>query len=250
MATAIPIGSRARWVKSLGVFLIHQASAIWGPLFVAPALVILVSEVVRQFGIRTSLPEGQLVLYGAPFFPVQVLLALFVGWLLGGTIPHRAMFWVWVLPLAALCLALVGMPPLPSPPPAYVLFPATNDSAVRVVGGSGIASRLSDLFGWGSGLRPYDQVNATLPLYSAAVYSLGAGLAKSALRARRFFESMRNLRVSRLVLLVALPWFCLKLAINWQQAIVQYPFLRTWPVVCVLLLMLDDFIVVNVPVRI
>jgi hypothetical protein len=165
-----------------------------------------------------------------PFFPTQVALALLAGWVLGGALPHRAMLWVWALPLVALCFALFGVPLLPAPSPASVLFPPINGLTITQTASLGFASRLSQFFGPGTGLQPYNQVVATLPLYSAVAYSLGAWLATNVLRAAAFFETMRSLRKGRVLLFVALPWFCLKLAMDWQQASAQYPALRTWPV--------------------
>ena len=235
MGTTSPAASRAPWARGLRIFLIHQSLAAWGPVLVAPAIVILLGELGWHFGIRTYLPQAQWLLYGSPFFPTQIALALFVGWTLGGTLPHRAMLWVWVLPLVALCLAFIRIPLLPAPSPASIVFPPVNDLTVTQIVSLGFASRLSHFLGQGAGLQPYNQVVATLPLYSAAAYSLGAWLASNVLRAPVFFETMRNLRKSRLLLFVALPWFCLKLALNWQQASAQYPVLRTWPVLRALL---------------
>jgi uncharacterized protein (DUF2062 family) len=190
----------------------------------------LLCDLGWHFGIKTYLPQVHWVLYGTPFFPTQIALALFVGWILGGSLPHRAMLWVWVLPLAALCLAFIGIPLLPAPSPLSILFPPINDLTITQTVSLGFASRLSHFFGRGGGIQPYDQVVATLPLYSAMGYSLGAWLATNALRTLAFFQTMRHLRKMRLLLFVALPWFSLDLALNWRQTSAQYPVLRTWSV--------------------
>ena len=98
--------------------------------------------------------------------------------------------------------------------------------------------RLLHFFGRGAGLQPYNQVVATLPLYSAVAYSLGAWLASNVLRAPALFQTIRHLRKRRLLLFVVLPWFCFKLALDWQQASGEYPVLRTWPVLRDVLAML------------
>jgi len=216
--------------RGLRIFLIHQSLAAWGPLFLAPAMVFLLCEQGWRFGIKTYIPQVQWALYGTRFFPTQIGLALLVGWILGGTLPHRAMLWVWALPLVALCFAFFSVPLLPAPSPASVLFPPINDLTITQTVTLGFAYRLSYFFGPAAGLQPYNQVVATLPLYSALAYSLGAWLATSVLRAPLFFQTMRDLRKSRLLLIVAVPWFCVKLALDWQQASAQYPTLRTWPV--------------------
>jgi hypothetical protein len=148
------------------------------------------------------------------------------------------MLWVWLFPLAALCLAFVGVPLLPAPSPVSILFPPINDLTITQTVSLGFASRLSHFFGRGGGIQPYNQVVATLPLYSAMGYSLGAWLASDLLRTPVFFETMRHLRKIRLLLLVALPWFCVRLGVDWQQASAQYPVLRTWAVLRDALVML------------
>jgi hypothetical protein len=238
MGTDFLAASRAPSVSTFRAFLAHQSVALWGPLFIAPAIVLLLCEQAWHIGINTSVAQGQDVLYGSPFFPTQIVVALFAGWVLGGTLPHRTMLWVWVLPSIALCLAFMGVPLLPAPPAAYILFPPIRDLTITQAASLGFASRLSHFFGRGAGLQPYIQVVATLPLYSAAVYSLGAWLSADLLRTPVFFETLRNLRKRRVILFVALPWFCLKLALNWQQASAQCPALGVWPVLRAVLVML------------
>lgn len=211
-------------------FLIHQSLGAWGAVYAAPAAVVLLSELGSHVGINTTLSQGQWILYGTPFFLTQVALALFLGWTLSGTLRHRSMLWVWMLPLLALFLALFGVPLLPVPSSASILFPPMDHLTIAQTASLGFASRLSHFFGWGAGTRPFNQVAVTLPLYSAAAYSLGACLARNVLRTPVFFEMMRSLRKTRLLLFVALPWFCLKLTLNWQRGTARYPALRTWPV--------------------
>ena len=172
--TKSPVAGRVPCATTLQVFLVHQSLAAWGSTYLAVGVLILVSELGWHFGIETTLPEGQWILYGSPFFPAQVGLALFLGWIIGGTLPHRAMLWVWVLPLVALCLAFVGIQLLPVPSSDSVLLPPINDVSFRSLLQLSIASRLSCFFCRPSaGLEPYIQVIAALPVYSAAAYSLG-----------------------------------------------------------------------------
>jgi len=239
MGTASLETTQAPSQRGWPILLVHQSVALWGPTYLAPAMVILLSEVGWHFGIRTNLPQGQWILYGSPFFPAQVGLALLVGWIVGGTLPHRAMPWVWAIPLVALCLAFVGTQLLPAPSPTSVMFPPIEEVSITWVLQLPFASRLSRFFCRpGAGLEPYIQVIATLPVYSAAAYSLGAWLARNVVQVPAFFDAMRNLRMGRLLLFVALPWLCLKLALNWQWASAQYPVLGTWPVLRALLVML------------
>jgi hypothetical protein len=183
-----------------------------------------------HFGVKSYLPQVQWLLYGMPVFPAQMALALSAGWILGGALPHRATLWVWVLPSVALCFALAGVALAPAPPPAYILFPPINELTITQAASLAFASRLSHFFGRGAGIQPYNQVVATVPLYCAVAYSVGAWLASNAIRTPGFFQTVRRLRKMRLLLLVALPWFCVRLAVDWRQASAQYPALRTWPV--------------------
>ena len=210
--------------------MIHQSLAAWGPLLTAPPMVLVLCNVGWHLGYRTYMPQVQRALYGAPFFPIQIGLALVIGWVIGGTLPHRTMVWVWAVPLFALCLAFVGVAVFPTPSPPSILFPPVNDLTIAQAVALGLPSRLRHFVGFGVGLQPFNQLVATLPLYSAISYSLGAWLANNVVRAPVFFASMRRVRKARLLLFVVLPWFCLRAVVDWQQAVAQYPALRTWPV--------------------
>jgi len=39
-----------------------------------------------------------------PFYPVQIVAALYFGWLLGRRFQHRCMLWIWIFPLASLLM--------------------------------------------------------------------------------------------------------------------------------------------------
>src|SRR5208283_4378368 len=94
------------------------------------------------------------VLTANPFYPVQIATGLCFGWVLGRRWQHRAMVWVWVLPLMVLC---------------YVFFTATAliPQWAELPPSAGIQSRLSYYFGWGC--QPYahclDQLLITMPFY-------------------------------------------------------------------------------------
>jgi hypothetical protein len=204
-----------RRISALAVFLVHQSLAAWGVIQATPWVLVFLGELEWHFGWKTYMSQAQWLLYGTPWYPTQVGLALFLGWVLGGTLQHRSMLWVWILPLVALSSAFMG-------------FPLTGHLAVARYMTLNFSSRWSYFFGWGNGIQPLDQVLATLPFYSASAYSLGALLARSAMRAPVFFATMKSLRIKRLILLVAVPWFCLKLLLNWPQGAAQNPVLRTW----------------------
>lgn len=142
-------------VKPVLIFLLHQTIGTVGVLVVAPILTGFVFDLLRLFDRTYSLGYLHWLLTGTPYFPVQIALALFLGWSLGIKLRHRSMLWVWVLPLGALCAALVALPTIVS---------------------LGLQSRLLHFFAWGC--RPendcFDQLAITLPFYIAASYSIGA----------------------------------------------------------------------------
>jgi len=167
-------------------------------------------------------------LYGTPYFPAQVGLALSVGWILGGTLQHRSVVWVWIFPFLALFSAFFGFPLAEGPSSAFILYPQYDHLSIAQSASLDFSHRLGHFFGRGNGIQPFDQVIATLPFYSAAAYSMGGLLARSVVAMPKFFETMRHLRKKRLIFFVCIPWFCLKLISNWQQATSQNPVLRTW----------------------
>jgi hypothetical protein len=42
------------------------------------------------------------LLSGRPYFPIQIALAIFLGWIFGRHLWHKSMVWVWVMPLIAM----------------------------------------------------------------------------------------------------------------------------------------------------
>ena len=93
------------------------------------------------------------ILTETPYFPVQVVLAFFMGLVLPRFLRHWLMKWVWVLPFSILCISFI-LTPLP------------------------IVGRIERFFGWGC--RPelgcFVQLAVTLPFYTAASYSAAASL--------------------------------------------------------------------------
>ncbi|HKM91428.1 MAG TPA: hypothetical protein VJX29_12510 [Candidatus Acidoferrales bacterium] len=160
--TGPPASSKA---KRLLVFLFHQIIGTWGVIAVAPLLTALGFDLARTIG--PAFPIGQLywLLTGTPFFPVQVTIALILGWLLGWWLHHRSMLWIWVLPALILCLALIAVPTL-----------TPELTPMRLQSGQ---PRLLHYFGWGCQPENHciDQIVVTLPFYASIAYSLGALLA-------------------------------------------------------------------------
>jgi hypothetical protein len=234
---------RSRVARVPVVFVIHQSLAAWGPILAAPWVLLFLSGLAWHLGWKTYFSQGQRVLYGTPFYPAHICLALLVGWVLSGALGQRCMLWVWVLPFLALSSAILGFPHIMAPPMEWSVYPPVHHLTIAQCAQLDLKGRLTHLFGWGAGIQPFNQVAVTLPFYSASAYSLGALLARRVASAPTFFETMRRLRVKRLVLCVAVPWFCVKVALIWQPTTARYPAMRTWPG---LLFILEPFLVISI----
>jgi hypothetical protein len=206
---------RYAWLRVPVTFLIHQSLGTWGVFLAAPWVLVFLGEVGRHFGLKTYIAQTQWVLYGTPFFPAHVVLALVIGWILSGTLGHRSMLWVWILPLVSLCTSCMGFPLIGISSPAACMSLAFSFKLV---------------YSWGYfGVHFLQQVVRIALLYSATAYSLGALLARRAVRVPRFFETMRSLRYARLILVVGLPWLCLRFLLTWPSVSSRYPQLRSSP---------------------
>jgi hypothetical protein len=167
-------------IKKILIFAMHQFIGTWGVAIVAPFVVAASFDVLRDlnFPVFTSRNSSQ-VLTNLPWFPAQTALALWFGWLLGRRLHHRAMLWVWILPLVFLGCALIVIPTLtPS------LVPPEFQAGVG-------QSRLSHYFGLGC--RPenfcVDQMEITMPFYASVFYSLGAYMSGRLVRTTDRVES-------------------------------------------------------------
>jgi hypothetical protein len=118
---------------------------------------------------KPSLRFVHWVLTENPFYPVQIIVGLYFGWLLGRRFNHRSMLWIWILPLAILIYAFAATP-THSPWASILARPDT------------VQSRLSYYFGWGCQLRArcLDQLLITMPFYASVAYSFGALRARNA----------------------------------------------------------------------
>ena len=148
--------------KSALTFGLHQFIGMYGVPYTAPLVFSLAFKLLFLFGPSYSLQRTfYSIVSEKPHFPVQIIFALILGWLLGRALRHRSMVWVWVLPFAILCYSLVS---------ARVLIPTSVFARPSV-----IQSRFSHYFGWGC--RPaahcLDQLLITMPFYSSLAYSMG-----------------------------------------------------------------------------
>jgi hypothetical protein len=153
--------------KSALTFGLHQFIGMYGIPYTAPVVFSLAFKFLFLFVHNFPRRTFYSIVSELPYFPVQIIFALILGWLLGRALRHRSILWVWVLPLAILCYSLVT---------ASVLIPTSVLARPGV-----LQSTFSHYFGWGC--RPadhcLDQLLITMPFYSSLVYSLGAFLARS-----------------------------------------------------------------------
>jgi hypothetical protein len=173
-----------------------------GLIFVtAPMPFVLMMDLLKPFG--RTIPHSFELLSETPFFPIQMALALFLGWSLGGFLQHRSMLWVWIGPALILGYVFLQFPARPVflAEHAYLF----SDSA------------FSHFFGRGCQLRNYcvDQVYLTLPFCSSVAYSFGAWLAQKLSRPPTFAVVMSEVRVPR-ASIVGLGTVCYHLAVNRQ----------------------------------
>jgi hypothetical protein len=120
--------------KSAFTFALHQFIGLYGISFTAPVVFSLGFKVLYLFGRHYTTRDFHFILSETPYFPVQIAFALVLGWLLGRSLRHRSMLWVWILPLAILCFAFVTTP-----------MEQTSVLAKQFLG----QTRLSHFFGWG-----------------------------------------------------------------------------------------------------
>jgi hypothetical protein len=192
---------RGSLAKRLAVFLVHQLIGTWGIGVAAPLALILCSDIVRVFGVAVYMRGVHRILTETPYFPVQVLFGLFLGWLLARFLPHRSMLWVWIVPLGVLCCAVIA-------------FPWTGQLTIPQYAGLSSSSRFAHFFGWGCSPRNrcLDQLMITMPLYSASAYSLGAWLARKMGPQCSFTQFVQLINKRRTAVFVGAPFCSVMLA--------------------------------------
>jgi hypothetical protein len=202
--------------------LFHQFIPILGVPVVAPYAVILCGDLVRIFGVTFYMKDLNWIITGTPYFPAQILLALFLGWLIGCFVRHRSMLWVWVLPLGILIYFVAA-------------FPSIGQIGAPKYAALSSSKRLSHFFGWGC--RPknscIDQLVTTMPFYSAVAYSLGAWIARKTGPALSFAQLVGSINKKRAALFIGAPCLCVTLASVWI-GLSQRNTPRAVPAVCAL----------------
>jgi hypothetical protein len=154
--------------KSAVAFVLHQFIGMYGIPFTAPLVFSLGFKFLYFFGHPYSNRSFYSIVSETPYFPVQIVFAALLGCLLGRSLPHKSILWVWVLPSALLGYAFFAGP--------MADFEYTSVLAGRL----SVQSRLSHFFGWGCRPQAHclDQLVITLPFYSSLAYSAGAFVAR------------------------------------------------------------------------
>jgi hypothetical protein len=159
---------RTKSLTKLLTFGLHQFIGMYGIPFTAPLVFSLGFKFLLVFGHSYPRKTFYSMVSEKPYFPVQIIFALLLGWLLGSALRHRSMVWVWVLPFAILCYSLIT---------ATVLIPEWTSVLARPGVGQ---SWFSHYFGRGCQPAAHclDQLLITMPFYSSLAYSIGALLAR------------------------------------------------------------------------
>ena len=149
--------------RAVAAFAIHQVIATFGVLAAAPWILVLTSYLTRLFGRPLYMWKLHAILTETPYYPVQISLALLIGFTLGGLLAHRSMTWVWILPTAVLGAAMLW-------------FLGHGQNIVWASPVISSTSIWSHYFGWGCQpkQRCIDRLIFTAPFYCAVAYSLGA----------------------------------------------------------------------------
>ena len=193
--------------KSAGTFVLHEFIAMCGIPFTAPLVFSLGFKFLLLFGHSYPRKTFYSIVSETPYFPVQIIFAFLLGWLLGRALRHRSMVWVWVLPLAILCYSLLT---------ATVLIPEWTSVLVRPGVGQ---SWFSHYFGWGCQPAAHclDQLLITMPFYSSLAYSVGAALARRML-GYAYSQDKKHFRAVIFAGLIVLAALAVDLAISVQQS--------------------------------
>jgi hypothetical protein len=156
-------------VKSFLVYVFHQFVGTWGIAFLAAFGLFASFDMLPNIANRKpSSRSAHWVLTENPFYPVQIVVGLCFGWMLGRQFNHKSMLWIWILPLAILIYAFAATP-IFSSRASILTLPTT------------VQSRLSYYFGWGCQPRDHclNQLLITLPFYASVAYSFGALLGRN-----------------------------------------------------------------------
>jgi hypothetical protein len=153
--------------RSVLAFILHQLLSTIGVIVLAAFLTFTAVSLIHHWQPMIGDKDASRVLTGTLFFPIQVTLSFSLGWWLMRRFGQRSSMLVWIIPAAAVVIALAHGP------------------FFQLGGGPAQYNAWSHFFAHGCDIQEgcLDQVIFTLPLLTAAAYSIGAGLADLAGRA-------------------------------------------------------------------
>jgi hypothetical protein len=152
-------------LKSVLIFLMHQLISTAGVLVFASFLGTTVFEILGQVGLPIQMHFVHWILTETPYFPLQIGLGVFWGWLIGNRFKHKSMVWVWIFPGLVLTYVVAAVRTI-------------TPDLTSVLGQS--ANPFSHYFGWGCQPknRCLDQILVTMPFYSAVASPIGGWLGR------------------------------------------------------------------------
>ena len=140
-------------LRTLASVPLHLLISTIGVGFLSNLMTFFLFKLAHSFGAAVTIRQLHWTLTEVPGFPVQAVVGLIVGFVLAKYMRRMVMIWIWLLPLAFLC--------------------------VRILSSLGEYPSIWDHF-FGYGCSPtehcFDQVGLTLPLVASVTYSLGARL--------------------------------------------------------------------------
>lgn len=192
----------SRFVKSAGVFALHQVFATLGIAAATPVLLAYLGDLTSLVGLPIYPREFSFLATGTPYYPFQIALGLSMGWLLGCYFRHSAMRWVWVAPLMLLGWVVIN-------------FPTTGQLILHQYASLSSPHVMSHFFGWGCQPTNFcsDRLIFTMPFYASAFYSVGAWIALSR-RTPIFVTRMRAVRKGRLLAVFGAPASCVMILVG------------------------------------
>ena len=90
METSAEEPARSSWIRAVLLFVMHHAIAALAVLLLGSLVVCVFAGWAHLIGWTIASHQVGKILSGTPYFPVQVGLALFLGWSLGVTRAKRA----------------------------------------------------------------------------------------------------------------------------------------------------------------
>jgi hypothetical protein len=151
-----------RSLKTAGSFVVHLLLSTFGVIILSGFLTFASYGMLHTWNPTISAQGASSALTLIPGFPIQATAAIILGAAAGKLCRGTAVFWVWVVPAAALCFAMSFEPRTEGNLFAHYFGTGCNPSN-----------------------RCFDQLGFTLPTIAAVVYSLSARISREIYKAPR-----------------------------------------------------------------